>query len=171
MVLMFGFGKSRGLGVSGWRWDPLRSFSVRSAYSLLTNTTTGSEDKDWSLTGKFKGSPRIQSFLWLVYWDRILTNQEIVRWSLASDASCSNCGATVEDTLHVLCECPVATAIWSMVIKPELLEEFYSLDLREWLCLNLDGICCFPGKLSTLGHHVWLHIVESLDSKEHQDFR
>ncbi|KAL4386350.1 hypothetical protein GQ457_09G024250 [Hibiscus cannabinus] len=31
-----------------------------------------------------------------------------------------------------------------MVIKPELLGEFYSLDLREWIHVNLDGDCRFP---------------------------
>ncbi|KAK8612290.1 hypothetical protein V6N13_092406 [Hibiscus sabdariffa] len=133
-------------GVPGWRWDPLHSFLVRSAYSSLTGAAhaADSEDKGWSLIGKFKGSPRVRSFLWLVYWDSILTNHERVRRFLTSDASCSYCGTVVEDTLHVLWDCPAATAIWSTVIKPGLMGEFCSLDTRKWLHMNLDGGCRFP---------------------------
>ncbi|KAK8577476.1 hypothetical protein V6N13_027748 [Hibiscus sabdariffa] len=133
-------------GVPGWRWDPLHSFSVRSAYSSLTGAAhvVDSEDKGWSLIGKFKGSPLVRSFLWLVYWDSILTNHERVQRFLTSDASFSYCGTVVEDTLHVFRDCPATTTIWSTVIKPELMGEFCSLDTRKWLHMNLDGGCRFP---------------------------
>ncbi|KAK8696607.1 hypothetical protein V6N13_001739 [Hibiscus sabdariffa] len=49
-------------------------------------------------------------------------NQERVCRSLASDINCSYCGATTEDSLHVLQDYTAAIAIWSIVIKPELLE-------------------------------------------------
>ncbi|KAK8605543.1 hypothetical protein V6N13_102321 [Hibiscus sabdariffa] len=90
------------------------------------------------------GSPRIRSFLWMVYWDKILTNTERAHRSLAGDANCSYCGPTCEDTLHILRDCPAALALWTLLIKPERLGEFLSLALREWLRSNLDNDCCFP---------------------------
>ncbi|KAK8647295.1 hypothetical protein V6N13_121040 [Hibiscus sabdariffa] len=131
-------------GVPAWCWDPLHAFSVRSAYRTLASCDSAREDKRWSLIASFKGSPRVRTFLWLAYWDRILTNCERMRRTLTNDASYLSCGASLEDTLHVLRDCPVAVRIWSMVVKPELLDEFFSLTLRDWLSLNLEWNCRFP---------------------------
>ncbi|KAK8583309.1 hypothetical protein V6N13_022016 [Hibiscus sabdariffa] len=118
-------------GVPAWCWDPLRSFLVRSSYRTLAGSAAASDDKGWSLIASFK----------------------------ASDPSCSSYGATLEDALHVLWDCPVAVGFRSMVIKPELLDEFFSLTLREWLVSNLEGNCRFPRNTlhwgSMFGYILW----------------
>ncbi|KAK8521952.1 hypothetical protein V6N12_066522 [Hibiscus sabdariffa] len=53
----------------------------------------------------------------------------------------------------------VAVGFRSMVIKPELLDEFFSLTLREWLVSNLEGNCRFPRNTlhwgSMFGYILW----------------
>ncbi|KAK9044473.1 hypothetical protein V6N11_058373 [Hibiscus sabdariffa] len=110
-------------GVPAWLWDPFRSFSVHSAYLSLADGDAVSYDKGWSIIANFKGPPRVRTFLWLVYWERILTNHERVRRAIASDAGCFSCGATLEDTLHVLRDCPVVVGIWSWLSNRSCLAE------------------------------------------------
>ncbi|KAK8686075.1 hypothetical protein V6N13_125102 [Hibiscus sabdariffa] len=113
-------------GIQVWCRDPLHSFSIRSAYLAITNDTSPNAADTWSLITKFKGSPRVRSFLWLVSHDRIMTNHERTRRHLIVDQSYDFCEAAIENTLHALRDCPVALAIWSTIIKPDLLERFCS---------------------------------------------
>ncbi|KAK8490962.1 hypothetical protein V6N11_041871 [Hibiscus sabdariffa] len=45
--------------------------------------------------------------------------------------------AAEEDMSHLFRDCVEARSIWPLVIKPEKVHEFHSLELRSWLLVNL----------------------------------
>ncbi|KAK9043616.1 hypothetical protein V6N11_071951 [Hibiscus sabdariffa] len=130
-------------GIQVWHRDPMHSFLVRLTYFAITNVVSSNNDNISSLIARFTSLPRVRSFLWLVSHDRIMTNHYRTRRHLVDDESCSFCGVKKEDTLHVLRVCPTAFAIWSVVIKLELLGNFYSLSVSEWVAANVHDGCHF----------------------------
>ncbi|KAK8607188.1 hypothetical protein V6N13_052932 [Hibiscus sabdariffa] len=62
----------------GGKWSENRLFSVRSAYVMGDVQPQNVIDNVWTAISKFKGTPRIKMFLWLLVRETILTNLERV---------------------------------------------------------------------------------------------
>ncbi|MBA0742260.1 hypothetical protein Gogos_015334 [Gossypium gossypioides] len=90
---------------------------------------------------------RIRVFLWLAYKGKLLTNDERVRWHMASDSRCEFCGE-VETVSHVLRVCLVALAIWVRLVKRDELDEFLSMELQQWFVLNLSDASHFSNEVT-----------------------
>ncbi|KAE8732337.1 hypothetical protein F3Y22_tig00002237pilonHSYRG01828 [Hibiscus syriacus] len=63
----------------GWKWNPSRKFTVKSAYEVKTGTRPNTPDRLWRTIHRFKGLPRVKVFLWLMVNGRLMTNGERVR--------------------------------------------------------------------------------------------
>lgn len=50
-----------------------------------------------------------------------------------------HCVGTVESTLHVFRDCPLAGQVWIPLLNSSFLKEFYEVDLDSWIHLNLSG--------------------------------
>ncbi|KAK8565247.1 hypothetical protein V6N12_058817 [Hibiscus sabdariffa] len=91
----------------------------------------------------------------------ILTNVERARRYMTSDSSCPICAFSVEDLHHVLCSCPVAFSIWRRCVRHDRLDEFMSLEIKDWIYTNLSNVGGFV--LDVIGWDVFFSdYVESL---------
>ncbi|KAK8579594.1 hypothetical protein V6N12_069909 [Hibiscus sabdariffa] len=88
----------------------------------------------------YEGLPKVMTFLWLLCHSRILTNVERARWHMTNNSSCPVCAFPVEDLHHVLCFCHVAHSIWGCFIRQDHLDEFMSLEIKEWIYVNLSNV-------------------------------
>ncbi|OMO59932.1 reverse transcriptase [Corchorus capsularis] len=87
----------------------------------------------------------ILKFYWTV--DRLVTNAFRASRGLAPSASCSLCGHVMEDSLHVLRDCPDARAVWEL-LRPAcwriwcrrcrfIFEDEFPVDTAEGLVYNI----------------------------------
>lgn len=88
---------------------------------------------------KLKALQRVRTFVWLLVHNSILTNAAKWRWGLAEGPKCHVCGASKDDNIHTIHDCPVATEVWLRLIPPVLELKFFSLGLREWIQWNIAG--------------------------------
>ncbi|CAN1813110.1 Putative ribonuclease H protein At1g65750 [Linum perenne] len=98
-----------------WGLERDGRFSIRSAYLLITEEESAALDPIWRLIWRWKGPQRIRQFLWLVAHNRLLTNSERHRRHLAEFGSCQVCPGHEESVLHVLRDCPLASATWELL--------------------------------------------------------
>ncbi|KAL4364057.1 hypothetical protein GQ457_04G031790 [Hibiscus cannabinus] len=120
-----------------WRWEDKRHFSTRSAYDFLTNDLGICGSNVWRKIWRLGVPQRIQTFVWLAFHERLMTNVERVRRHLSALELCGICGGDREDVAHVLRDCVAAKGLWTKVISSEKREEFFSLELQQWLLKNL----------------------------------
>ncbi|KAG8475469.1 hypothetical protein CXB51_032329 [Gossypium anomalum] len=104
---------------SDWNLDLFRLtttdvFSMKTAYYML-------KEESWNLK------------------EKLLTNSERVRRSIAQDASCHLCGYITEDILYILRDCSFAKEIWHHVIPANHLGTFFG-NISEWLFSNLQSL-------------------------------
>ncbi|KAK8659465.1 hypothetical protein V6N13_029666 [Hibiscus sabdariffa] len=127
----------------GWARSPDRTFSVRTAYQALRDSSVQSANAVWKAIAGFRGQQRIKVFVWLLAKEKLLCNEERVRRHLSSCARCETCGAASESIYHIFRGCPIAVAVWNGLIKRDKWVEFMSLDTMEWIRGNLASNSSF----------------------------
>ncbi|MBA0662685.1 hypothetical protein Goklo_006766 [Gossypium klotzschianum] len=75
---------------------------------------------------------------------RLLSNVERVKRGLVVDPSCSICSFPSEDILHILRDCNATKDVWSQVITCNRLTNFFSLNLQDWILLNVQDASVIP---------------------------
>ncbi|KAL4336136.1 hypothetical protein GQ457_07G003110 [Hibiscus cannabinus] len=120
-----------------WTHTEKGRFQVRSAYEVRTGVRFGPTEAVWAVVNRFRGLPKIRTFLWLVCHSRILTNAERFRRHMTNDNSCPLCGSPVKDIDHMLQRCPVAISVWSQFVRSAYLVEFLDMELKQWIHVNL----------------------------------
>ena len=74
------------------------------------------------------------------------------------DWTCDHYGVATETTLHVLHNCFMARRLWNQFLPSECHQPFFSLNLRDWLTLNLSSNRCMENGLtwsSAFGVAIW----------------
>ncbi|KAL2925678.1 hypothetical protein RDABS01_019518 [Bienertia sinuspersici] len=85
---------------------------------------------------KANTSPKIRTFLWLVWWDRLPHKLTLSQRNIITDTNCTICGHHTENAFHILWACPQAQAIWKffpLCLNPP------SSNLHDWLWQNLKS--------------------------------
>ncbi|KAK8541714.1 hypothetical protein V6N12_014341 [Hibiscus sabdariffa] len=61
------------------RWQLLSNdcFTVRSGYKLRAGVSFGPVERCWSVIARYKGLPRVRTFLWLAYLGKLMTNDAL----------------------------------------------------------------------------------------------
>ncbi|CAN0856366.1 hypothetical protein LINGRAHAP2_LOCUS6476 [Linum grandiflorum] len=67
-----------------------------------------------------------------------MTNCERYRRHLALSADCQTCPGFQESVLHVLRDCPVASALWKALLPPNQWHDFFSASAEDWWWGNLQ---------------------------------
>lgn len=120
-----------------WCHTSSGNFSVKSAYKICKRDDLNLNDEKQKCVQKTLGPQRVCFFIWLVLKQRFLSNVERVKRGLAVDPSCSTYGSPSEDILHILKDCNAAKDVWSRVITGNHLTNFLSLNLQDWIFLNV----------------------------------
>ncbi|KAK8604096.1 hypothetical protein V6N13_096559 [Hibiscus sabdariffa] len=138
-------------GAGQWRWDELDDLLLEAvilqlmptkppltdAYALGDVQTQNVTDNVWIAISKFKGTPRIKTFLWLLARGTILTNLERVRRYIVVDNRCGVCGDIAESIDTLFRWCSIAATVWISLVKPYKFDEFIHMDRLVWLQVNL----------------------------------
>ncbi|KAK8578762.1 hypothetical protein V6N12_069106 [Hibiscus sabdariffa] len=95
----------------GWLLGSNQEFSVRSAFDVRQGVPYSPVELVWKVIAGFKGLPRVQTFLWLIFHDRVLTNVERGRRRLTQDCSCTICGVIEGDLDHILRRRPLTLSL------------------------------------------------------------
>ncbi|GMI80336.1 hypothetical protein HRI_001702900 [Hibiscus trionum] len=122
----------------GWKWEARKEFSVRSAYQVRSGSVSSSSESVWKVINHFRGLQRIKVFLWLLGCGKLLTNDERLRRYMAANSHCGVCGTSGESVDHLFRTCPSVFSIWVSLIHPSKLSEFLSINVLEWLHINLS---------------------------------
>ncbi|KAK8593806.1 hypothetical protein V6N12_045879 [Hibiscus sabdariffa] len=65
---------------------------------------------------------------------------ECFRRNLTLNCGCTVCGDAQKNMDHIFRRCPVALSIWFPLIREDKVEEFFSLDFKQWLFVNLSNV-------------------------------
>ncbi|OMP05897.1 hypothetical protein COLO4_08472 [Corchorus olitorius] len=140
-----------------WSQTTNGSFTTKSAYICLSETKN---DKPPNLNSiwKCKIQPKVQTFLWLAFNNRILCNVNRRNRNLTNDPKCSICGANAETVVHVLRDSKDAVAIWKALMIDIRFQNCDSMGLQEWMTFNLRNAIVFTNaetpherKMETIG--------------------
>ncbi|KAJ8420951.1 hypothetical protein Cgig2_010780 [Carnegiea gigantea] len=123
----------------GWMETPSGKLSVKSALALLRNERNMIYNPMWRWVWHFKVPQRIKLFTWILPHDKLLTNTTRARRHLTTDPSCRECGASLEDSEHILRFCLKARDVWASLKAIGLDFVFDELNFMEWLIHNIRG--------------------------------
>lgn len=84
-----------------------------------------------------EGPQRVRHFIWFFLRDRLMTNFERFCRNLTDDSSCFLCGHCQETALHAVRDCPMAGHRWRKVIPNNAVNNFFAMDLTDWVKANL----------------------------------
>ncbi|GMJ06884.1 hypothetical protein like AT3G24255 [Hibiscus trionum] len=122
-----------------WRWEMSRRFSTKSAYQALLPNQGEADRSIWKLIWVLNVPKRVQTFLWLMAHERLLTNMERVRRHIATSPICSLCGVAEEDIDHVLRKCTRVEEVWMNLVNVQDRNMFRVAPFREWMLGNLTS--------------------------------
>lgn len=141
---------------------PSSKFSLRSLLFVLTGSKQNDDIHrvriDWKALQKWKGPPRIRTFLWMAVRGKLLTNSQRAHRHLTEDGYCSSCNTCPETNLHALRDCLHARQVRNKFLPHIAYSGFFHLNLADWILLNLKSKSRFWGHLPwsfLFGHICW----------------
>lgn len=118
-----------------WKATSNGKFTVSSAYSCSINFDS-SLDCFWKGIWAFKIPPKLKLFAWTMVQGRLLTNSQRCKRNFTTDPNCKFCPGILESMLHLLRDCPRATAIWNAIHIPLRIQGTFHLDWNGWILAN-----------------------------------
>ncbi|CAN1191394.1 Putative ribonuclease H protein At1g65750 [Linum perenne] len=125
-----------------WGLEPNSKFTVRSAYQLLTDSSSELTDPIWNRIWRWNGPNKIKHFLWLATHNRLLTNEERSRRHLTNQVVCSRCSLQTESLSHVLLDCQFASQVWAKTLPLGLDERRRHPTFESWWSAMLKNTSC-----------------------------
>lgn len=112
-----------------WKKTSHSDFTTKSAYeALILNHDI---QQYWQNLWKWRGPVRILVFVWMASHNILLTELGRSSWA-GSSTDCHVCQGITETVLHILRDSTMVSSIWSILVKPERIVEFYSLGQEDW---------------------------------------
>ncbi|KAK7289739.1 hypothetical protein RIF29_03622 [Crotalaria pallida] len=93
-----------------WSAEDNGVFSIKSSYNLLANEKAWVSHMPWVTIWSRKGPEKYKIYFWKLSHDKLLTNKRKSSWGL-SPLDCPFCFGLVEDSLHVMRDCYLATQV------------------------------------------------------------
>ncbi|XP_048491645.1 uncharacterized protein LOC125492934 [Beta vulgaris subsp. vulgaris] len=91
-------------------------FSRAEVYNKIIDQRTHLKGSEW--IWKVKTLPKLNFFLWLMWWDRLPHNTLLHLRHIIPSPECPTCPEFNEDTLHVIRDCTKASQIWNLIALP-----------------------------------------------------
>jgi hypothetical protein len=119
-----------------WELERNRKFSTRSLYRFILDP--GVKDLRAMEIWKCRIPLKQKNFMWLCFRGRIQSARELAERGWPGSPLCETC-AVVEDTNHILFNCPVARYIWCII--RDILRKHISPDrVRNLLIYSLPVV-------------------------------
>ncbi|KAJ4798556.1 RNA-directed DNA polymerase (reverse transcriptase)-related family protein [Rhynchospora pubera] len=126
--------------ICSWKWNSSGCFTVKSAYNTLVST--GKTKFLGTSIWKVKIPPSIQIFTFLVFHNRLLTQDALVKRNIFVQPGCSLCSSTsLETANHIFCSCPYTLDLWSRVhsLYPSILYQNHT-DCKQLITEALHNV-------------------------------
>lgn len=114
-------------------------FTIKSAYLLLhEDSGIPSFDFPFKLIWQLRTPPRVNTFLWKVVHQRLMTNCERHTRGIFDSNLCPRCDTHPESILYLLRDCECVLELWEQLVEPDVWHLFASLSLDRWLEFNIQ---------------------------------
>ena len=88
-----------------WGFSNNRKFSVKTAYNASMPNQTSNLDGTWKIIWKLQLPQKIRTFIWMLFYGKILANLERMRRRIRDDPYCHCCPYDLEDLVGVIDIC------------------------------------------------------------------
>jgi hypothetical protein len=95
-----------------WNWEANGIYSVKSMYAVIN--FGGIKPVNIHCVWKIKIPPKIHFFLWLLFHNKLLTRDNLVKRQSVDDLTCVFCNE-LESCQHLFFDCVVASELWKEV--------------------------------------------------------
>ncbi|KAJ4768712.1 RNA-directed DNA polymerase (reverse transcriptase)-related family protein [Rhynchospora pubera] len=113
-----------------WKWSSTGNFSVSSTY--VTLSSAGKHTAQFYSFWKLKMPPSIQFFTFLLYNNRLLTQQQLSRRGCQVTQGCSLCLSNeLEDSIHLFFNCSFISSLWNRLKQTWQLPGLFPLDSTQ----------------------------------------
>lgn len=132
---------SMGSDLLFWPKERAGNFTVSSAYVYLRNATSLGNEVNWKTIWKLDVPERVRSFAWQIMHGKLPTRVYCSRWS-GDTSGCYHCVGVDETIIHVLRDCPLAIAVWKLLVPQDMRSNFFGYDFEAWVRFNvgvMDG--------------------------------
>ncbi|KAL4375321.1 hypothetical protein AHAS_Ahas05G0270100 [Arachis hypogaea] len=99
---------------------------------------TQSHNKMWQGIWEWKGLQRAKIFVWQLTHGGILTVARTAKWRRGNNQKCLYCDSDIDIPIHVIRDCPRASIVWTLLLNPQRVGEFFNLGLQDWILANLS---------------------------------
>ncbi|KAK7832492.1 putative ribonuclease h protein [Quercus suber] len=104
-----------------WSLSPNGQFNSNVAYALSKNYSTASLlFQPWKWIWKIPTLPRIQTFIWLVSQEKLLTKILLIMRQIIQDATCPLCHSDAKSAFHILRDYPFVQPLWAYLTNQTL---------------------------------------------------
>lgn len=119
-----------------WGLTPTGNFTVKSMYTALENSlpqTTNYSIKFYWIW-KLSIHPKIKTFIWLLYHNRLPTRQFLTRLKIITESTCPYCQEADETLNHLFLSCVNAKRYWEELGLGRYINALLHLDnTQQWL--------------------------------------
>ncbi|XVF17280.1 hypothetical protein REPUB_Repub10bG0106100 [Reevesia pubescens] len=128
----------RSVDSSFWGYSKNGEFTVSSAYTVVTRSGREAlaelENLDW--IWKLQSPERVRFFIWLLYQNKLNTNEVRVRKGMCDSSLCGHCLNSEESLDHIMRGCTLAFQVWSCSKKVQEFPGFYTIPFQKWVKIN-----------------------------------
>jgi len=104
-----------GADILRWGYEDRGTFTTREAYKIITKEKI-IKDALWDQIWSSSIWPKVSTFLWLLYQNRILTWDNLRNRNFSGPSICSNCKQEEETATHLLQTCHLGRKLWEKSI-------------------------------------------------------
>ncbi|KAF7821450.1 ribonuclease H [Senna tora] len=124
-------------------WSPAADgvFSIKSAYSKLTENLTDNTNETWSKIWRIPAMERVRVFIWNFAHDALMTTSNRKTRGYCDNDICPKCQGGIESNLHAIRDCPTIKDVWKKLVDPDKWLEFSTMNSKDWVSANLRKNC------------------------------
>lgn len=120
-----------------WRKSSDNNFSVKSAYSWLSNQQAQLTVIPWKKVWKMPVPEKVKVFLWQMFQEKLPTNAFRYKIGVATTQECPFECHGEENTLHIMRDCEMARNVWLLFVPTNNRFSFFCSNLQVWLKENM----------------------------------
>lgn len=145
-----------------WHFSADGMFSIKYAYDMLSQDDSAPSDALFTALWKVRTPPRINTFLWKLAHQRLMTNLEQYERGIEPSDLCPRCKNYPESIMHVLRDCEYVLELWEELVDPNVWHIFASASLDRWLDFNIHHLqmgtlaWSWPIVFATMVHLLWI---------------
>lgn len=122
-----------------WRNEPSCMISVSSVYNTIHGHAGTIEHSTKDSIWRLKVPSRVKTFVWLSYYQRVMTNDMRNKRGFTTTDICHRCRGVREDIGHILRTCPDANRLWMAIALEFAKRNRWKKPFMEWMSDNVKS--------------------------------